>query len=122
MFRGEEVHGELVVADGDASTLTVVVLFVAGTTTVRTLTSKEYLNITDLWIGNEAGGDTQLLADSAAAGRHIINVNLTTTSVIERHYARPYTCPKGVTPKFKGGASGLSSCIFEGFITTAGGS
>jgi len=117
MQRGEPFHGERIV-DGDASTLTALLLYKAGSTTAFTLASNERLSITRVTIMNETGGDTALLADSAAAGKYIFEGSLFAQGGIDKDYSDfPYVCTKGVTPKFKGATTNKSTCIVEGFVT-----
>ena len=118
MRRGEEVHGELI-TDGDASTPTVLVLYKSGTTTVRALAATEYLNITDLTIISETGGDFALIAGAvAAAGLYIAYGALAANGGLDKAYVTPYTCPIGVTPYFTGAGTNRSTCIIEGFLTS----
>lgn len=111
------VHGERVV-DGDASTLTVLTLYNAGSTTTRTLKSTEVLHITDVIIIDEEAVDVQLVADSAAGGRYIVQTKSAVSIPIVIPFRTPYICPKGVVPKFAGGsgAAARSMCIIQGFI------
>lgn len=113
------VHGELI-TDGDASTLTVINLYQGGTNTViSALGAKQYLYITDITIYLEDGGDFQLVADSAAAGRYIAHGNAAANGGLERALRSAYCCPKAVIPKFKGAGANVSSCIIEGFLRSS---
>ena len=114
--RGEPVHLELI-TDGNASTLTVLKIYNSGSTTERTLASDERLNITDIQILLEAGGDFALVADAAAAGKYIAYGSVQAQGGVVKHFETPYSCPLGVTPKFSGAASDRNVCICEGFIT-----
>lgn len=116
MNQGEPVHGELI-TDGNASSLTVLVLYQSGSVTVRTLAADEFFTITDVLIILEDGGDFSLVADSAAAGRYIAHGNAAANGGLSRQLSNPYVCPKGVTPKFSGAAANRSVCTVEGFIT-----
>lgn len=116
---GEPVHGEAIL-DGDASGGIAVILYKAGTTTVRTLAAGEYLHVVDVLIGNETGADTWLVADSKAAGRYVFHATMGAKGRERLHfYDRPYVCPKGTGLKLYGAASNINSCIIEGYITQA---
>ena len=111
MAGGYNIRAERVV-DGDASTLTALTLYEAGSMTERTLLSTEVLHVCDGQIVTETAGDVQLVADSAAAGRYLVN-----TKSASGHPIRvlPYICPKGVVPKFAGVSSNRNSCILNCF-------
>ena len=117
MQRGEPFHGERIV-DGDASTLTVLSIFKAGSLTAYTLGAKEHLCITRVTILCETGGDVALIAAAvAAAGTYIVEGSLIAQGGIDKDYgAYPYVCPVGVVPYFSGPASNKTTCIIEGFI------
>ena len=115
MAGSYEIHGERIV-DGDASTLTAIVLYEAGSVTIRTLASTEVLHITSGLIITETAGDVQFLADSAAAGRYIVQTKSAAGQPIP---IPPYVCPKGVTPKFAGVSSNRNQCTIQGFIRAA---
>lgn len=114
------IHAERVV-DGDASALTALTLYEAGSTTERTLKSTEFLHITDVIIIDEEAVDISLVADSAAGGRYIVQANIPTKVPLVINFKTPYICPRGVVPKFAGGsgAAARSMCIIQGFITPA---
>ena len=118
-MAGYNIHAERIV-DGDASTLTALTLYEAGSTTERTLAATEVLHITDVVIIDEEAADTQLIADSAAGGRYIVSTKTAVSIPIIIHFSTPYICPKGVVPKFKGGSGQAQSmCICQGFIQEA---
>lgn len=119
-MAGFNIHGERVI-DGDASTLTVLTLYEAGSTTTRSLGAKEVLHITDLIIIDEEAADVQLVADSAAGGRYIVSTKTAVSIPIVIHFNTPYICPRGVVPKFAGGSGGTarSMCVIQGFIRPA---
>jgi len=114
------VHGERVI-DGDASALTALILYDSGSVVVRTLLATEVLHITDVVIIDEEAADIQLVADSAAAGRYIVQTKSAVGVPIVIHFNMPYVCPKGVVPKFAGGsgAAARSMCVIQGFIREA---
>jgi len=114
------IHGERVV-DGDASVLTALTLYEAGSVTERTLGATEILHITDVLIGDEENADVQLVADSAAGGRYIVSTKIAAGGVFNHSFANPYICPKGVVPKFAGGSGqgARSMCVIQGFIREA---
>lgn len=116
--HGELVHGEAYI-DGNASTGIALTLYRSGETTERTLASDEYLNIYAVHMQSETGGDLALLADSDAAGRRILIGNYAANGGVDKEYVVPYTCPRGVVPKFFGAATGRNTCIIEGTITKA---
>jgi hypothetical protein len=116
MNRGEPVHFERIV-DGDATTLTAVVLYTSGGVTVRTLASDEFLTVTEFQIVLESGGDYSFVADTAVAGRYLAFGNAAANGGIEHSARIGYTCPKGVTPKFAGAGTNRSTCIGEGYIS-----
>lgn len=120
MAGSYNVHGELVL-DGNASTLTALTLYDAGSVTARTLLSTEVLHITDVVISDEENADIQLVADSAAGGRYIISTKIAAGGSIVIHFNSAYICPKGVVPKFAGGsgAAARSMCVIQGFIRGA---
>lgn len=114
-----EIHGERIV-DGDASTLTALVLYDMGSPNeIRTLGSGERLHITDVIIITETAGDVQLLADSAAVGRYLVDTKSAAGVPIILPFIKPYVCPAGVTPKFKGVSSNRNMCVIHGFIRPA---
>ena len=112
-----EVHGESV-TDGDSSSLAALTLYESGSETVYTMAEGEFLNITDVSIVIEDGGDTMLVAAAAdTAGLRIVAGKFAANGGIDKHFKTPFTCPDGVTPTFKGAAANYNSCIIEGFIT-----
>lgn len=115
---GEPVHGEAII-DGDASGGIAVVLYKAGTTTVRTLAADEWLHICHVIIGCETGGDVAVAADSKAAGRYLYHATMGAKGREWLCCHRPFVCPKGKGLKLFGIATNLNTCIVEGFITGA---
>ena len=115
---GFNIHAERVL-DDDASTPTAVTLYEAGSVTERTLLSTEVLHITDILIITETAGDVQLLADSAAGGRYIVDTKTAAGVPISIRFGSPYICPVGVVPKFTGVSSNRNMCLLQGFITGA---
>jgi len=61
-MQGDRVHGEAI-TDGNASGGIAVVLYISGSTTVRTLADTEFLSVTDIKIMSEDGGDVSLVSD-----------------------------------------------------------
>jgi len=114
--QGEAVHGERIV-DGDASAPTNLTLYISGSETTRALADDEFLNITDVFILIEDGGDFTLSAGAAAAGKYIAHGDAAANGGVDKHYNRPFVCPKGDTPEFIGAAANRSTCLIEGFIT-----
>lgn len=112
------IHAERVI-DGVSSTLTVLTLYEAGSTTTRSLKSTEVLHITDVIIMTEDASDVELVVDSAAGGRYIVNTKTAAGIPIVINYSKPFICPKGVVPKFKGGGANRNMCVCEGFIREA---
>ena len=112
------IHGERVI-DGASSTLTVLTLYESGSVTTRSLGSTEVLHITDVVIMTEDASDVELVVDSAAAGRYIVNSKTAAGVPIVINYSKPFVCPKGVVPKFKGGGANRNMCTIEGFIREA---
>ena len=92
-------------------------LYTSGSVTVHTLAATEYLNITDVIIYLESGGDFLLAANSDAAGRRIAVGNAAVNGGIAKTLSTPYTCPQGVMPKFSGASSNRNVCLIEGYIT-----
>lgn len=118
-MAGYQVHGERVL-DGDASTLTVLTLYEAGSTKARSLATTEFLHITDVIISDEENADVQLVADSAAGGRYIVSTKIAAGGLVHIAFKNPYICPKGVVPKFAGGSGATKSmCVIQGFIREA---
>lgn len=121
-MNGYPIHGEAYI-DGDASGGVAMILYIAGSVTVRALASTEVLHITDIFVNIEAGGDFSVVADSDAAGRRILEGNVAMNGGVDKHYATPngYACPAGVVPKLFGASTGgkRNSCIIEGFILEA---
>ena len=113
MFPGEAIRGGRVV-DGDASTLTAITLYPAGSLTARALASSEFLNITSLHIMVETAGDVLLQATADLA---IVDAGLPETGGLTHQFDPPFVCPKGLVPKFSWPASNKSSCIITGYIT-----
>ncbi|MCK5608611.1 hypothetical protein KAR91_42405 [Candidatus Pacearchaeota archaeon] len=110
------VHGERIV-DGDASTLTVLALYDAGSpNTARTLGAKERLHITDVIILQETTGDAILVADAAAAGKYIVSAGIAAGVPLVIHFNSPYICPAGTIPKYAGTSSNRSMCVIQGFV------
>lgn len=113
------IHGERIV-DGNAGTLTVLTLYEAGSPdTTRTLVRTEKLHITDVHIITEDAGDVSLVADSAAAGRYIVQTKTAAGIPIDLHFHTPYICPSAVIPKFSGPGANRSQCTIQGFIREA---
>ena len=113
------VHGERIV-DGDASTLTVLTLYDAGSpNTARTLLTTEHLHITDVVILQETAGDVVLVADAAAAGKYVVSSGIAAGIPLVIHFNSPYICPVGTIPKYAGSGSNRSMCIIHGFIREA---
>jgi len=114
------IHGELIANfPDDITTLTAVILYDSGSPdTVRTLLAGEVLYITDVFVLVEAQGavDVQLVADSAAVGRYIINGALDGGVPFVKHYKKPFACPHGTGLKFKSAGLNHNACIIEGFI------
>jgi len=119
-MRGQPFHAERIV-DGDASTLTALTLFKSGNAGDDTfeLAANQHLVVTDVYIQTEAGGDFALVADSAAAGRYIAFGNVAANGGVVMHLNTPYTCPKGVTPKFQGPTTNRTACIVHGWVQDA---
>lgn len=110
------VHLERIV-DGDASTLTVMKMYDAGSPdTERELGAKERLHITDVLIILETAGDAILVADAAAAGEYIVSAGMAAGVPLVIHFNSPYICTADTIPKFAGSASNRSMCIVQGFI------
>ncbi len=116
----EPIHGERVV-DGNAGTLTALLLYKAGSTTAYTLKSTEVLHITHVTILCEAGGDVALIAgDTAGGGAYIVEGSLAATGGLTKEmHTTPFVCPPGVVPYFSGAGTNKSTCIIEGFIRAA---
>ncbi len=117
----EPFHGERIV-DGDASTLTILLLYKSGSLTAYTLGAAEVLHITHVTILTEIGGDVALIAAAtAAAGTYIVEGSIAAQGGIDKNLScSPYVCPPGVTPYFSGPSdSGKHTCIIEGYITAA---
>ncbi|KKM96274.1 hypothetical protein LCGC14_1179860 [marine sediment metagenome] len=117
-MAGWNVHGERVI-DGVSSTLTALSLFESGSVTARTLGSTEFLHIVDVLIITEDASDVELVVDTAAAGKYIVNTKTAAGVPINIHFHQPYVCPKGVVPKFKGGGANRNMCVIQGFISEA---
>ena len=119
-MAGYNIHAERIV-DGDASTLTVLTLYEAGSTTTRTLLATEVFHITDVLIIDGEAADIALVADSAAGGRYIVFAESAAGVPIIVHFNNPYVCPRGVIPKFSGGSGQgkRSMCVLQGFIREA---
>lgn len=115
---GRPVHLERVV-DGDASTLTALAIYPAGSTTAYTLGSGEVLHITDVFIMLESGGDFSLVANEAAAGKYIAHGNAAPNGGVVMSKRTSFTCAPGVTPKFSGATTNRSVCLCEGSILEA---
>ncbi len=115
---GDPIHGEIF-NDGDSSGGVAVVLYEAGSTTVRVLKATDVLYITYMAVMTEVGGVVALVADSAAAGRYLLNGTFDAKGGIATHLSKPYTCPTGKGLKLIGISTGLDTCIVEGFIKTA---
>ena len=113
------VHGERIV-DGDASVLTALTLYEAGSpATARTLTGTERLHITDVLIMVEGAADVVLVADSAAAGRYIVSGGIAAGHPLVIQFRIPYICAKATIPKFAGAGANRSMCVIHGFIREA---
>lgn len=120
--RGDEIHGERIV-DGDASVLTALTIYksggftAAGVAVARPIAADEFLCITDVIITLQSASDYSLLADSAAAGKYIVQAASDTFGGIVLHFIEPYVCPMGVTPKFSSSGVERNSCIIQGYVT-----
>jgi len=122
MERGEQVHGELVSAD--ASTAAAIVLYKAGTRTVRTLGSTEHLVITDVMMNSTAATDVALFDDADAdgtidAGERIAHGDFSAKGGLVTAFSTPRYCSKGITPKVKAGAAGAVKVLILGYILKA---
>lgn len=119
MAGSYNVHGERIV-DGDASVLTALTLYDAGSpNTVRVLLGTEVLHITDVVILTEEAADAILVADAAAAGKYIVSGGIAAGVPLVIHFVVPYICSAGVVPKFAGAGSNRSMCVIQAFITEA---
>ena len=116
-MRGDSVRGGRTV-DGDATTAAEVTLLASGspTTAARTLGDDEFLNITNVHVESEVGGDLLLQATGDAP---TVDATIAAKGSIEITFLVPWTCPKGAVPKFTGIVTGKDSCILTGFITGA---
>ena len=112
------IHAERIV-DGNAGTLTAVTLYDMGSSDTRTLKSTETLLIHDYMIVTEDAADVELVVDSAAAGKYLVDVKTAAGIPIRQSFRNPYICPKGVVPKFKGAGANKSMCVLQCTIREA---
>lgn len=124
-LRGEEVIGVRYL-NGNASTATALTLYIAGSSTERTLAATEMLVVTDVTILCEAGGDVALATDSDADGSLVDALydmiavgNVAANGGIAISFSCPHYCPRGKVPKFVGAASDMNFCKINGYILRA---
>ncbi len=116
----ELVHGEYISDGVDTSSGVDMILYLAGSATVRTVASTEFLYITSVRIMCEDGGNIALVADAKTAGQYIIEGAVDAKGGIVLNLAgNPYGAPKGQGLKFFGAAANKNTCIVEGFIKSA---
>lgn len=120
-MAGYVVHGDLV-HDGNGI-LTEVKLYEMGSPdTERTLVDTERLHVTDAVILHpnlQAGHDVQLVADSVAVGRQLVNGFLETGWPLVLRFRIPYICARATGLKFLGPQYGLTMCVVHGLIREA---
>ncbi len=113
------VRGEAYI-DGNASGGIDVILYDMGSDgETRTLLSTEFLNITDIFVHIEDGGDFSLYMGTDATGKRILKGNVALNGGVSRRYQTPFRLPRGVVPTFVGSATNRNACYIEGFITEA---
>ena len=111
------VHGELI-TDGDGSTLTALVIYQSGATTVVTLGAKQRLYVTHVLVELETGGDYELVADGEVAGEYVTIGALAANGRVELDlHHNPFCCQAATGLKFKGVNTNRNVCIIEGYVT-----
>ena len=116
----ELVHGEYVSDGVDTSSGVAVILYLAGSATVRAVAATEFLYITSVRLMCETGGDIALVADAKTAGQYIVEgaVDAKGGIVLDLSH-QPYGAPKGQGLTFFGAATNKNTCVVEGFIKGA---
>lgn len=112
------VHGELL-TDGDATALTALTLYQAGTVTAVTLSGKMRLFVTDVFIMLESGGDFALVADGEVAGEYIAQGSAAANGGVQMSLRTAYRCQAATGVKFKGVNTNRNVCIIEGYVRSA---
>lgn len=118
MDQEEIVHGEYFL-DGDASAEKSVVLYEAGTTTVRTLAANEYLYITDIVLTCETGGDVAVYFGTDVAGKRLLKMTVAAKSGYDHQYMTALCGPKGEGLKLTMAATNINFVVVEGYIRKA---
>jgi hypothetical protein len=119
-IHGDEVHGEVI--SSNASGGVAVTFYDAGSPTTgnsvaaRVVKATEFVVITDVILISTAGGVYDLVADTAAAGRHIVKGNAAALGGIAHHFETPITCPQGVVPTLFA-AAGQVDMIVSGYFS-----
>jgi hypothetical protein len=94
-------------------------LYLGGSTTAYTLGSGEKLIITSAAFLNAAAGTYGIYADADAAGKRVMEAQLTATAGLDRTFPTGRMLPAGVTPKLIASTSGNVRGFIEGIIVRA---
>ena len=112
--HGENVHLE--VDSADASAGVTFLIYKGGTAAAYALKSTEHLYITDIILIQTAGGTFSIVADADSAGRRIAKGSVDALGGLAHHFASPYECPIGVSPKLFA-ATGQVTCVVQARLT-----
>lgn len=114
-IHGDEVHGEVISAD--ASGGVAVTFYDAGTLTARTLSSTEFVTVTDVMLSSTVGGVFDLFfGTTTGAGRHIVKGILDAKSGLMKILKTPRCGPvgQGITLS---AAAGQIDLVITGYIS-----
>lgn len=90
-MRGYQFHGEFV---GDASGGGSVTIYHNGSTTSHTLTAKERLAVTDVFISTAAAAEVGLFADADSNGERICEGKYPANGGSVQQFKTPFLCQK----------------------------
>ena len=115
MERGTVIHGEFV---GDASTITSLLLYEAGSTTALTLASTQTVVITDVCAYCGTADKTLTISDGTiGAGKRIFKfTNCAEQLSIVKSFITPYYCTEGQAPQLTGNDATTWEVFVTGFI------
>jgi len=120
MDAAEQVLG-VVNSDGDTSAGVAVVLYIAGTSLVRTLAVTEILFVTDLQVITEDGGDIFVDTDTDADGDHdafdiLMAGRLAANGGLSAHFQVHHQCARGKLPKLYASATNRDTLVLHGYV------
>ena len=111
------IHGEI----NNAASATEATIYLAGSTTARTLASNETLYISHVTFSSDQGtAAVSISAGADAGGTRIWATGVYTASdIIEIRIDPPYQCPAGVLPRVTNAGGANNFANFQGYIDTS---